>query len=283
MADAALYYETHMHTPLCQHAVGEPEAYAAAAAARGLKGVIVTCHNPLPDGMEASTRMRLDQFDTYLGMVRRARGAMAGTADVRLGMECDYLPGMESWLEQQLSWAAFDYVLGSVHPHLGTYRKAYGSDDPEAYQRTYFGHLADAAETGLFDALAHPDLVKNVTSSAWRLDRIIDHVRACLDRIAASGCALELNTSGLNKTVAEMNPGEALLREAWQRDIPIVIGGDAHKPERVGDRFEQALDTLERVGYRKVSLFLGRERTEHDLEVVRRSLLRPLVADLEEA
>ncbi len=272
-----------MHTPLCHHAVGEPEAYAAVAAARGLNGIIVTCHNPLPDGLEGSTRMRLDQFDEYLGMVQRAREAMAGRADVRLGMECDYLPGMEGWLQTQLASAPFDYVLGSVHPHLSAYKKAYWSDDAETYQRTYFGHLADAAETGLFDALAHPDLVKNVTSGSWRLERIIDHVRACLDRIAASGCALELNTSGLNKTVAEMNPGHELLREARLRDIPIVIGGDAHKPERVGDRFEEALDTLERVGYRKVSLFLGRERREHDIEAVRRSLRGPLVADLREA
>lgn len=270
--DTPIYYETHMHTTLCQHAVGEPEEYAAVAVQRGLKGIIVTCHNPLPNGLEASTRMRVDQFDEYLQLVRRAKEAMKGAADVRLGLECDYMPGLEPWLEAQLSSAPFDYVLGSVHPHLKVYRSAFWGGDPEEYQRTYFGHLADAAETGLFDTLAHPDLVKILTASSWSLERIIDHVRSCLDRIAATGCALELNTSGLNKALAEMNPGDALLREARLRDIPIVIGGDAHVPERVGDRFEQALGALERAGYQQVGLVLGRKRTELSIDRVKRSL-----------
>lgn len=269
---AKLYYETHMHTRLCQHAEGEPESYAAVAAGKGLRGVIVTCHNPVPGGFAPTTRMRLDQFDEYLALVERARAAMSGTADVRLGLECDYMPGMEGWLERQLSSAPFDYVLGSVHPHLAEYRKVYWTGDALAYQRIYFDHLARAAETGLFDALAHPDLVKNVTASSWDLARLIDDVRAALDRIAAAGCALELNTSGLSKAVPEMNPGDEILREAALRSIPIVIGGDAHVPSRVGDRFGEALDALERAGYDEVSLFLGRVRGTHAISDVGASL-----------
>ncbi len=37
-------YETHMHTPLCRHAKGEPEEYALMAEQRGLRGIVVTCH-----------------------------------------------------------------------------------------------------------------------------------------------------------------------------------------------------------------------------------------------
>lgn len=261
-----------MHTPLCHHAVGEPEEYAAEAVRKGLKGIIVTCHNPLPNGMEAGTRMRVNQFDDYLERVSLAREAMVGVADVRLGLECDYLPGLEGWLETQLASARFDYVIGSVHPHLGIFRDKYWSGDPVSYQKIYFERLADAAETGLFDTIAHPDLVKNVTASAWNLKRILEPVRSCLDRIAASGCALELNTSGLNKRVAEMNPGPEILREAQMRGIPVVIGGDAHSPERVGDRFAEALDELTSAGYHSVSLFLGREKSEHLIDDVRRSL-----------
>src|SRR5688572_14464835 len=107
-----LYYETHMHTKLCHHAIGEPEEYAAEAVRKGLKGIIVTCHNPLPNGLEAGTRMAVGDFADYLELVGRAKEAMAGVADVRLGLECDYLPGLEGWLEEQLRSARFDYVLG---------------------------------------------------------------------------------------------------------------------------------------------------------------------------
>ena len=47
---APVLYEMHMHTPLCKHARGEPEDYAAVAERRGLKGIVVTCHNPTNDG-----------------------------------------------------------------------------------------------------------------------------------------------------------------------------------------------------------------------------------------
>ena len=55
-AVAPLLYESHSHTPLCKHARGEPEEYAAVAEARGLKGIIFTCHCPLPDGISHGFR-----------------------------------------------------------------------------------------------------------------------------------------------------------------------------------------------------------------------------------
>jgi hypothetical protein len=42
----ALFYDSHMHTPLCKHAWGEPEEYAQQALKAGLKGIIFTCHCP---------------------------------------------------------------------------------------------------------------------------------------------------------------------------------------------------------------------------------------------
>jgi histidinol-phosphatase (PHP family) len=268
-----LLYETHMHTPLCRHASGQPEAYARVASERGLKGIIVTCHNPIPNGYARDSRMSLEEFPDYLAMVTRAREAMAAVADVRLGLECDYAPGLEGWLEQQLASAEFHYVLGSIHPQVKDYRRMFWQGDMLAYQQLYFEHLVQAAETGLFDALSHPDLVKNEAPDEWQLERVLEHVQHCLDRIAATGVAMELNTSGLNKAVAEMNPSMSILREMKARDIPVVIGADAHVPERVGDNFDQALDMLAEVGYSHVNFFLERQRRQVPIESARQSLL----------
>src|SRR5262245_57678986 len=111
-----LLYETHSHTPLCKHAVGQPEEYAAIAAERGLNGILVTCHNPMPDGFSADVRMSVDELDEYVDLVARARDVWQGRVDVRLGLEADYFAGYEPWLEKQLSSCDFHYVLGSVHP-----------------------------------------------------------------------------------------------------------------------------------------------------------------------
>jgi histidinol-phosphatase (PHP family) len=266
-------YESHMHTPLCKHARGEPEEYAAAASERGLAGIIITCHNPLPDGMSASVRMAPEQFETYLALVARARQAWRGRIDVRLGLECDYIPGLEPWLEKQIASAPFDFILGSVHPHLDHYRQRYATADPVTFQRHYFKHLGDAAETKLFDSLAHPDLVKNIAPDHWQLDRLWEDIGRCLDRIAAAGVAMELNTSGLQKAVAQMNPGPEILREMARRGIPVTLGSDAHDPHRVAGHWREALDHLEQAGYERFSLFLNRRRHEIPLAEAR-SLLR---------
>lgn len=275
-----LLYETHSHTPLCKHAIGMPEEYAAAAAARGLKGLTITCHNPMPDGFSAGVRMAIDEFDQYVEMVAAAREQWAGRIDVRLGLEADYFEGYEPWLEQQLQSAEFHYVLGSVHPQLTEFRRRYWHDDATEVQRTYFNLLADAAETGLFDSLAHPDLVKNVTSADWDPPRIMDAICGALDRIAATGIAMELNTSGVNKLIAEMNPFPQMLVEMNARGIPVVIGSDAHEPGRVADGWETAIDLLAASGYTDVSYFLNRRRHDVPLDMARASLRIPETAEL---
>jgi len=272
MGNGPIFYEMHMHTPLCKHARGEPEDYAQVARQRGLKGLVVTCHNPTNDGWSPGVRMSLAEFDHYVAMVERARMAWVGRIDIRLGLESDYVPGMESWLEKLHGMAAFHHVLGSVHPHLADYQARYFDGDVEAYQRGYFEHLALAAETGLFDTIAHPDLVKNFAPDQWDIDRMMEVIGPCLDRIAAAGTAMELNTSGLNKAIPEMNPGPVMLKEMQRRNIPVVIGADAHDPHRVAAHFDAALDRLDAAGYSEVSLFLDRQRTEFPIDAVRHTL-----------
>ena len=272
MTDSPMLYEMHMHTPMCHHAFGEPQDYAQVAEQRGLKGIVVPCHNPTNDGWSPTVRMSVDEFGEYVDLVDQAAQVWRGRVDVRLGLESDYVPGMEPWLEELHAMAPLNHVLGSVHPHLPQYKERFHLGDIEQFYRTYFEHLALAAESGLFDTLGHPDLVKNIEPEAYDLPRLMGTICDTLDRIAAAGTAMELNTSGLNKVVPEMNPAPEILREMRQRNIPVVIGADAHKPERVAADFVQALDTLGAAGYSTVSNFLNRERIELPIDAVRASL-----------
>lgn len=266
-------FESHSHTPLCKHAQGEPTEYAAVAYQRGLRGLIVTCHNPMPNGFSARVRMREDQFDEYIDLVAQTRQLWADRVDVRLGLEADYFEGYESYLEKQLDSADFHFILGSIHPQIDEFREKYWDNDLVTVQRTYFDLLAKAAETGLFDSLAHPDLIKNFTSNVWEPGFIFDDIRSALDRIAATGVAMELNTSGLNKTISEMNPFPEMLQEMRVRDIPVTIGADAHQPQRVADGYETALKLLSDCGYQHISLFLDRKRHQLSIDEALASLV----------
>lgn len=257
---APVLYESHCHTPLCKHAYGEPEEYASAARERGLKGIIVTCHCPLPDDLGIDHRMAPEQFPEYVALVERARQAFAGQVEVHLGLESDYFPGIEGWIENLHDQVPLNHVLGSVHMQMTFYKARFFNGDFFAYQQTYFEHLAQAAETGLYDTLAHPDLVKNESPTEWKFARIQPTIERALDRIAATGVAMELNTSGLSKALPEMNPGLSMLALMQSRGIPVVIGADAHRPSRVGDNYRDALVQLSSVGYTHVNYFLQRRR-----------------------
>jgi len=254
-----------MHTPLCKHASGLPGEYAGVAERRGLRGVIVTCHSPMPGGYSAEVRMAPEQFPTYLSMIEAAADEWSGRMEILPGLESDYVPGMEGWISELHQSAEFHHVLGSVHPQVREYRERFYNGNDWEYQLTYFRHLAEAAETGLFDTLAHPDLIKNEFPKAWDLELVMPHICDALDRIAASGCAMELNTSGLMKRIPEMNPGREILGEICSRGIPVVIGADAHIPTRAGDRYIEALEILREVGFSHVSGF--RERIRFDVPI----------------
>jgi len=268
----ALFYDSHMHTPLCKHAWGEPEEYAQQALKAGLKGIIFTCHCPMPDGFWPTVRMSESEFDTYVALVQRAADAFKGKLDIRLGIESEYFPGCEDYIRALHQRAEFHYVLGAVHWQAKEYLNKFETGTIENFRRTYFDHLAKSAESGLYDCLAHPDLVKNYHPDSWCFAIVKNSAAAALDRIAATGVAMELNTSGLNKSYSEMNPGNEMLRMMAERKIPIVLGSDAHRSVRVGEHFVTALNNLTEAGFEKVSYFLNRQRIDLKITDVLASL-----------
>lgn len=270
------FYDSHMHTPLCKHARGPLRAYAERAEQVGLRGITFTCHSPMPAGWDAGLRMTLAQLPQYVEMVESTRVEFAGRVEVRLGMESDYFPGMEAWIDELHSRADFSYILGSVHALTKEYKAKYlyGSTRLE-YEKSYFENLANAAETGLYDCLSHPDVVKIANPKLYDVADHLDTIRRALDRIAATGIAMELNTSGLNKSYPEMNPGDVMLREMALRGIPVVIGSDSHDAHRVGADFDKALANMQNAGYQRVSHFLNRERFELAISEVYLAELQP--------
>lgn len=269
---APLLYESHCHTPLCNHAFGTPDEYAEAALERNFKGITFTCHCPLPDGFSANVRMRPEEFDEYVAMIARTRENFLGRLDVRLGIESDFYPGVEPWLEELHTRVPLSHVLGSVHYQVTDYRRLFHTGEIFSYQELYYEHLAQSAESGLFDTLAHPDLVKNESPADWDFERMRPFIARSLDRIAATGVAMELNTSGVEKALPEMNPSPAQLVMMRERGIPVVIGADAHVPERVGDGYAEALELLQDVGYGSVSFFIDRMRRDVPIQAAVDSL-----------
>ena len=201
---------------------------------------------------------------TYFALVEEARRAVP-TLPIRLGLEADYIPGHEAALRAFLAAYPFDYIYGSVH-FLG----AWGLDDPryvdeyarrdiDAVYDEYFRTVEAAARSGLFDIMAHLDLVKKFGYRAT--GDLTETYRRVARTLAESEVCVEINSAGLLKPVGEIYPQVDLLRALYAASVPVTLGSDAHAPHLVGHAFDQSVRLLREVGYTRLVRFQGRARS----------------------
>ncbi len=257
-AGAPLLYETHAHTLLCRHATGSAEAYCLSAIAAGLTGLVFCEHNPMPASYSHQERLLPGMLPSYVALVRRIAHSFRDRLDVRLGIECDFLPTFRPFLESQTARFPFDYVVGSIHCQFPEFLALASPSEPEHFEAVYFELMGEAAETGLFDTLAHPHLCNIILKTHAAINR--KTVLRFLDRLAETPVALELNTSGRRFWDPLLYAGAA------RRGIPAVIAGDAHAPSDVGAHFAAALTYLRQAGYTTTSTILGRRRIDTPLD-----------------
>ncbi len=205
-----------------------------------------------------------DDLDAYCEFVRGA--------GLRLGIECDFVPGAEDRTAELLAARDFDYVVGSVHfvgeqavDHEGWDVWERTGDADEVWRR-YFEALAECARAGLFEILAHPDLVK-----VWGRGRPLPerdprhYYEPAVEAIAESGIAVELSTAGLRKPVGELYPAHGFAELCVEAGAPFALSSDAHLPEQVGYGYDRALDFLAELGVEEIAVFERRERRQAPL------------------
>jgi histidinol-phosphatase (PHP family) len=206
-----------------------------------------------------------DDLDAYCDFVR-------ADTDLRLGIECDFIAGAEDRTANLLEAREFDYVVGSVHfiregfVDMDDYTVWDPKDprrSPDAIWQRYFETVAESARCGLFDIIAHPDLVKYWGPAhpgrrpGGDLRR---YYEPTIEAIAEAGVAVEISTAGLRKPAGEIYPAPHFLSMCLEANIPLVLSSDAHRPEDVGAGYEQALELLDELGVGELAFFERRQR-----------------------
>jgi histidinol-phosphatase (PHP family) len=205
-----------------------------------------------------------DDLDEYVEFAR--------AGGLKVGIEADFLPGREDRLQNLLDGRDWDYVVGSIHFLRDEALDLHGERawepwdiwrgaDPEKVWARYFDTLGEAARTGMFDILGHPDLVKvfagRVPVPDGDLRRFYERA---MDGIADSDVAVEVSTAGLRKPVREIYPAPAFLEMCLEAGRPVSLSSDAHLPEQVGYEYARALELLNGLGVGEVAVFDRRER-----------------------
>jgi histidinol-phosphatase (PHP family) len=202
-----------------------------------------------------------DDLDDYCAFVREE-------TDLRLGIEADFVPGREDRMANLLEAREWDYVVGSVHfvsdmavdldDEWDIWRRG---DSPERVWKRYFEWVGEAARTGLYDIMAHPDLVKVHGDTRPRPEGDLRrYYEPMIEAFLDAGVAVEVSTAGLRKRVGELYPARALLELVVEAGLPIALSSDAHVPDQLGFRYEDAVAELEAVGVRELCVFERRQR-----------------------
>jgi len=245
---------------------GNAERYREAAADRGIAELGVAEHvYRFTEALDVWQhplwqRYAVDDLDAYVAFVREE-------TDLRLGIEADFIPGRDDRMRSLLEGRDWDYVVGSIHfiadgaVDYDKYDVWNSGRSPDHVWRTYFTWLGELAATGMYDVLAHPDLVKMWGAQRpWPDKDLRFYYDLAMEQIADSGIAIEVSTAGLRKPVGEIYPSVQFLEMVIDAGNPIALSSDAHVPEQLGFEYEQALELLGGLGVTELAVFDRRER-----------------------
>jgi histidinol-phosphatase (PHP family) len=249
-------YHLHLRAPdgSLDHSVEGVERFVEQATERGLDEIGFTEHVyyfaptrelwSVPYHLE---RCRHD-LDRYVDAIVEAKDR---GLPVKLGLEVDYVPGREEETRELLASYPWDYLLGSIHYLDGLALDqqpglVHEAGAAAAWER-YFRALENAAGSGLFDSLAHPDLVKFFGDLVeWDYAPLVS---------ALNGVCLEISAAGLHKPHGRIYPEPDLLASARRAGVGITLASDAHEPQNVGRDLHRAIEHGRNAGYDTVTVF----------------------------
>lgn len=203
---------------------------------------------------------------------------------IRLGIEMDYYPGREAEIAvtlrkyENLIGRHFDIVLGAVHEMNGIFfsskehaPRLFSGRALAAVYLEYFDLTAKAVRSGLYDILAHPDLVKKYTGEITPpLDFESYRVGAerLVDALLETGVGIDLNMKGMKLKVGEQFPSRQFLQlylsraRASGREPVLTLGSDAHTATDVGGYIQEGAEMLLDLGQPAYCTFIERKRTQ---------------------
>jgi histidinol-phosphatase (PHP family) len=253
--------DLHNHTTLCNHATGTKEEYVKEAIKQKIDIFGFSCHAPMD--FEKEYRMNLTQSKIYEQEILNLKEKYKDDIKILLAYEVDFMLN-SAYMEKDILKANVDYLIGSVH-----FLDGWGFDNPQyignfhtknidKIWEDYFATISLLAKSGHFDIIGHLDLIK-IFNYLPKKD-IIQIAKKTMKDIKKANIAIEINSAGFRKPIKEQYPSKELLQLAFELDIPITFGSDAHTISQVGDGYEKAKQIALDIGYTTCLTFEKRDK-----------------------
>jgi histidinol-phosphatase (PHP family) len=252
----------HVHPDYSLDAKGTLVEYCQRAIEIGLKRICFTTHYDAdPERKEIDYFFRVDgkmvpltrkAVNRYLDDVKRAKEKYAPLGlEVLGGLEVDYAPHIENNLRKELSNFELDYILGAVHcmehiaitSHLEA-EEYFKRKTVKELCKEYYQTVIQAAESGLFDCVAHLDCYRKYGLAFYGEEIMTAHrafIKPALSSLVRNKIGIEINTAVRRKGQKEFYPSKEILNLVKDFGIKIVaLGSDAHKVEDLGKDLKEA-------------------------------------------
>lgn len=263
----------HIHTRNTDDAQDTLEAMARAAALRGINEIAVTDHFVPGLAGYCVTPRQIEQHFRDAETIAQRYGVA-----VRIGIEADYLPDAVPELEAMIGSFDFDMVLGAAHfvdgcglADEGSARVFFSRHEPRTAYRMYFEHLEQSIRSGLFDVMAHLDLVKKFGAAMAgnpQFEEYEESAGSVARALVETGTAFELNCRGFDHACEEQYPSVRFLEVLKSAGAETVtIGSDAHRTDAIGDHLDRGAAALADAGFTRIARF--RKRKPHYMEISR--------------
>lgn len=189
------------------------------------------------DGKEKSAHT-LDEFKALATEIRSREYPIK----VSFGLEICWFEQHQDLIRNLTSDDFFDYLIGSVHwidNWTFNQRKYqwFGKDFNHIYKR-YFEMQNSLAQSGIFDIVAHPDLI--TCHNLYPSYDLSDTYRTLCENLKFNHVLLEMNTSkglGVNKSFFDI---------AKEVGVEFSTGSDAHRVEDVGRNIKAVTSLISR-------------------------------------
>lgn len=261
-------FDFHTHHERCGHALGTIRDYVEHAIKNGLGIIGISDHSPFfadeEDQPQPNTAMAKSEFEAYINEVLGLKEEYKDRIEVLLGVESDFFPEHAELYRAMYLKYPLDYIIGSVHVTNGVsiFNQNRWNDLTEEDQvrekEIYYDLIQRSARSGMFDILGHIDAMK--TNYPLFADIPTESVDRTLKVISECDVAIEINTSGRIKKCAKWHPTVEILERAHYYGVKVTFGSDAHKPERVGDEWEEVRSLLKQIGFKEWAIFRQRQR-----------------------
>lgn len=225
-----------------------------------------------------------NNFKMYYKTLERAKKEFKNKINIRIGVEVDYVIGKDNEIKTSLIEMPFindykeekperkydfDFIMGATH-FIGEdlkYFSDYKQRGDDWMLNEYFNSLKQSIKSGLFNIIAHPELIKFYIDADEKYYN--DKLDEITDLLKEYELAIDVNTDYMRgndfHNIEKINPGVLMLRMCKDKNIPLVLGSDAHQFNRIGNCFEEVKKIIKDIGIENLYYFQSKRLIKYNI------------------